>query len=87
VHSTSSEKAIKQFAGGQSHSDWLFTPDLFPVVQPMPGNLNIPRSNAAFIGRPFPPDLGPQQGQAPDLKQGTAPSQEIQRRRKNRDGN
>jgi type II secretory pathway pseudopilin PulG len=88
VHSVSSEKSIKQFAGGQSYSDWLFTADLFPAVQPMPGSLNIPRSNAAFIGRPFPPDLGPQSGGTPTtLQQGTAPSQEIQRSRRKRNGN
>ena len=81
VHSMSSEKAIKQFAGGANHSDWLFTADLFPAVQPMPGSLNLPRSNAAFIGRPFPPGLGPQPGQAPAVQQGSGPSRQIQRGR------
>ena len=87
VHSTSNEEAIKQFSGGAVHSDWLFTADLFPTVQPMPGSLNIPRSNAAFIGRPFPPDLGPEEGEAPDsLGEGSAPSREVRRSRRNRSG-
>ena len=87
VHSTSSEKAIKQFSGGASHSDWLFTAELFPTVQPMPGSLNIPRSNASLIGRPFPPDLGPEEGEAPkSLGQGSSPTREIRRDRRDRSG-
>jgi type II secretory pathway pseudopilin PulG len=87
VHSTSSEQAIKQFSGGAVHSDWLFTVDLFPAVQPMPGSLNLPRSNASFIGRPFPPDLGPEEGEAPkSLGQGSAPSRGDRRNRSNRSG-
>ena len=85
VHSSSGEKAIKQFAGGATHGDWLFTADLFPAVQPQPGSLNLPRSNAAFIGRPFPPEIGPQEGEAPtSLGEGSGPSREIGRRGRNR---
>ena len=73
VHSTSGEQAIKNFAGGATHSEWLFTADALPVAVLMPGTLNLVRANAGFHARPFPPGLAPQAIQAPNLQQGTGP--------------
>lgn len=88
VHSMSGDKAIKQFLGGQSHSDWLFTADIVPVAQIVPGSLNAVRANATWVGRPFPAGLSPQPGGAPsNLQQGTAPGQKNGNRQRNRRSN
>ena len=79
VHSKSSETAIKQFAGGAAHSDWLFTADALPVNPINPVTQMLVRANSTWEGRPFPPGLGPPPGGAPDLQQGSGPSRQIQR--------
>lgn len=85
VHSLSDDEAIKTFLGGGKYGDWRFTVEILPTAQVLPGSLIPVRANSRWVGRPFPPDLAPAQGSAPEPAE-VAPARPARRRRSNRSG-
>lgn len=85
VHSLSDDKPIKMFFDGQKYSDWRFSAQILPTPVVAPDTLSISRANSRWVGRPFPPDLQPQQGGTP-AAEGKAPRTRPVRRRRNRTG-
>jgi type II secretory pathway pseudopilin PulG len=78
VFSKSSETSILVFNDQNAYSQWQFTEDLVAAVAQPADPSQPPRiPSARWIGRPFRPGIGPQQGRGPG---GTPPDQRPGRR-------
>lgn len=89
VHSLANGNAIKSFGDSRNYNTWHFRADILPALPATIGATGAPSLNSRWVGRPFPADLGPQEGDAPkDLipTQDEPAEEESTRRRPRRRG-
>ena len=65
VKSRAKDESLRQFMGGSSYDNWLFTAELIPVPVTVPDTLLVPRPTSDWIGKPFRQGIEAQQGGAP----------------------
>ena len=65
VFSSLDEESIRSYKGATAYNEWQFVVDDLPVPAVNLSNGQLPRANAAWVGKPFPEGIEPQSGSGP----------------------